>query len=110
MIFAENCYAYNITRRKQESIRKRIRRHKPIRNLYLIIMPMFSDGMFEIYAYNQLLQKFYKRLDDHIRVVGISKGREQADILITEIIQDIYDFSGEEWKVEEYFFADNCGK
>lgn len=56
MIFADKCYTYNLTERKQARIRKRIRRHKPVRNLYVIVLPLLQDGLLEIYPYNQLLQ------------------------------------------------------
>ena len=70
MIFADKCYTYNLTERKQARIRKRIRRHKPVRNLYVIVLPLLQDGLLEIYPYNQLLQKPYRKLDSRIRVVG----------------------------------------
>ena len=77
MIFADKCYTYNLTERKQARIRKRIRRHKPVRNLYVIVLPLLQDGLLEIYPYNQL---------------------------VLQIIQDMYDETGEEWKVEDFFF------
>ena len=98
MIFADKCYTYNLTERKQARIRRRIRRHKPVRNLYVIVLPLL------IYPYNQLLQKPYRKLDSRIRVVGFARGKEVAEQLVLQIIQDMYDETGEEWKVEDFFF------
>lgn len=104
MIFADKCYTYNLTERKQARIKKRIKRHKTARNLYVIVLPLLQDGLLEIYPYNQLLQKPYKKMDSRIRVVGFAKGKEAAEQLVLQIIQDMYDETGEEWKVEEFFF------
>lgn len=104
MIFADKCYTYNLTERKQARIRKRIRQHKPVRNLYVIVLPLLQDGLLEIYPYNQLLQKPYRKLDSRIRVVGFARGKEVAEQLVLQIIQDMYDETGEEWKVEDFFF------
>ena len=54
--------------------------------------------------YNQLLQKPYRKLDSRIRVVGFARGKEVAEQLVLQIIQDMYDETGEEWKVEDFFF------
>ena len=104
MIFADKCYTYNLTERKQIRIKKRIRRHKPVRNLYVIVLPLLQDGLLEIYPYNQLLQKPYRKLDSRIQVVGFARGKEVAEQLVLQIIQDMYDETGEEWKVEDFFF------
>ena len=104
MIFADKCYTYNLTERKQIRIKKRIRRHKPVRNLYVIVLPLVQDGLIEIYPYNQLLQKPYRKLDSRIQVVGFARGKEVAEQLVLQIIQDMYDETGEEWKVEDFFF------
>lgn len=74
------------------------------RNLYVIVLPLLQDGLLEIYPYNQLLQKPYRKLDSRIRVVGFARGKEVAEQLVLQIIQDMYDETGEEWKVEDFFF------
>ena len=104
MIFADKCYTYNLTERKQTRIKKRIRRHKAVRNLYVIVLPLLQDGLIEIYPYNQLLQKPDRKLDSRIRGVGFARGKEVAEQLVLQIIQDMYDETGEEWKVEDFFF------
>lgn len=104
MIFADNCYTYNLTERKQARIKKRIKRHKTVRNLYVIVLPLLQDGLLEIYPYNQLLQKPYRKIDSQIRVVGFARGKDAAEQLVVQIIQDMYDETGEEWKVEDFFF------
>ena len=58
MIFADKCYTYNLTERKQA----------------------------------------------RIRVDGFARGKEVAEQLVLQIIQDMYDETGEEWKVEDFFF------
>lgn len=89
---------------KQALDQEKNRRHKPVRNLYVIVLPLLQDGLLEIYPYNQLLQKPYRKLDSRIRVVGFARGKEVAEQLVLQIIQDMYDETGEEWKVEDFFF------
>lgn len=104
MIFSDRCYTYNLKDRKQARIKKQIRRHKPVRNLYVIVLPILQDGLLEIYPYDQLLQKPYRKIDSRIQVVGFARGKEVAEQLVLQIIQDMYDETGEEWKVEDFFF------
>ncbi len=104
MIFSDKCYTYNLTERKRARIKKRIQRHKTARNLYVIVLPLIQDGLLEIYPYNQLLQKPYRKIDSKIQVVGFARGKEAAEQLVVQIIQDMYDETGEEWKVEDFFF------
>ena len=104
MIISDRCYTYNLTERKQTRIKKRIKRHKTARNLYVIVLPLLRDGLMEIYHYNQLLQKPYRKMDSRIQVVGFARGKEAAEQLVLQIIQDMYDETGEEWKVEDFFF------
>ena len=104
MIISDRCYTYNLTERKQTRIKKRIKRHKNARNLYVIVLSLLQDGLMEIYPYNQLLQKPYRKMDSRIQVVGFARGKEVAEQLVLQIIQDMYDETGEEWKVEDFFF------
>lgn len=104
MVFSDRCYTYNLTERKQARLKKKIQKHKIIKNLYVIVLPLFKDGLMEIYPYMQLLQSAYKKMDSDIRIIGFAKGKETAEQLVLQIIQDMYDKTGEEWKVEDFFF------
>lgn len=106
MFISDKYYTYNLTRRKQAYIKKKLTRQKPVSGLYVVVLPLFQDGLLEIYPYNQLLQPFYKSLSDKIRIVGVAKGKEQAQALVVDMIQDIYDATGDAFLVERFFFEE----
>lgn len=107
MKLAEGLYTYNISEKKQKRICACIRKHKSARNLFLIVLPLRGkDGLLEIYPYKQLLQSYYRQFDSDISVVGLAKSREDAQLLVLEIIQDMYDETGEEWNVKKFFFSE----
>lgn len=107
MKFSEGLYTYNISKKKQNRICEHIRKHKSARNLFLIVLPFRKDdGLLEIYPYNQLLQSYYRQFDSEITVVGLAKSREDAQMLVLEIIQDMYDTTGEEFNVRKFFLCE----
>ena len=104
MKLSEGLYTYNISNRKRNRICSHIRKHKSARNLFVIVLPVRgNDGILEIYPYNQLLQSYYRQFDSEITVVGLAKKREDAQMLVLEIIQDMYDTTGEEFDVKKFF-------
>jgi hypothetical protein len=87
----EDLYTYDIKEKKVRRILKRIERLKPVKKLYVIVFPLFNDGILEIYSYNQLLQPYYKKRTNDIEIVGISKGRAGADQIVLNLIQEMCD-------------------
>ncbi len=107
MKFTEGFYTYNISEKMQKRIRSRIRKKKAARNLFLIVLPLRgNDGILEIYPYNQLLQSYYLQFYSDVVVVGLAKSREDAQMLVLEIIQDMYDATGEELNVRKFFLCE----
>lgn len=91
MNISDALYTYGIKDKKLDRILKKIARGKRINKLYVIVLPLVRDGLLEIYVYNQLLQPFYKRFTDDIHVVGVSLGKEGAEELVLQMVQDMYD-------------------
>jgi hypothetical protein len=87
----EDLYTYDIKEKKVHKILKKIASQKPVKKLYVIVFPLFNDGILEIYSYNQLLQPYYKNRTDDIEIVGISKGRYGADEILLKLIQEMCD-------------------
>jgi hypothetical protein len=87
----EDLYTYDIKEKKVRRILKRIDALKPVKKLYVIVFPLFNDGILEIYSYNQLLQPYYKKRTDDIEIVGISKDRDGAERILLNIIQEMCD-------------------
>jgi hypothetical protein len=87
----EDLYTYDIKEKKVHRILKKIDRLKPVNKLYVIVFPLFNDGILEIYSYNQLLQPYYRDRTDDIEIIGISKGRAGADSIVLNLIQEMCD-------------------
>ncbi len=73
-----------------------------VKNLHVIVLPLFDDGLLEIYPFDTLLQPFYLEMKDEIKIVGIADGMGGAHELVTEMVQNMYD-SGEGFDVHKFF-------
>lgn len=62
--------------------------------LYVITLPVFGDGILEIYDINELTQKTYAMLGDSIHIVGAAETRTCAMLVVRDIIEDIYNKTG----------------
>ena len=82
-----------------------IQDNKPVKKLYVVTLPILEHGLLEIYEYGRLLHKFYDRYRDDITIVGLAPDEEGAYDLVTDMIQDVYDTTGDKLRVKE-FFAD----
>lgn len=83
---------------------RKIRAGKKIRNLYVVVLPLMRDGILEIYVYNQLLQPFYLAMHDKVHIVGIAMDKGNAEDLVLQMVQDMYDACGGESFDTELFF------
>lgn len=73
----------------------------------MICIPLFGDGVLEIYQYNKLLHPFYLAMSDDIKIVGFAKNMGEAQELLVTITQDLYDagaFNLEHPKEYECYF------
>lgn len=82
----------NALKTKHKIIKKAIR-NKPQIGVYLITLPINENNSLEIYPSYILLQKYYKK--KNLFVVGISIGKEEALNLVTTIILDCYNKTGQ---------------
>ena len=72
----------------------RIARGKSAGPFYVVTYPVFSHGLLEIYEYNELLQNFYRTMDDQIVILGVSNSRDGAKQLVCDILEDHLDPEG----------------
>lgn len=84
-------YTYGLNEKKLHKIQKKVRHGVKVPNLYLVVMPLFQDGLLEIYPYYQLLQPFYKTMWDDITVVGMASSKGTATEIIQNIAQEMCD-------------------
>lgn len=102
MIVNSALYTYGYKEKKRNKIIKKMVQGDKVKDLHVVVLPLMGDGLLEIYPYNQLLQPFYKSLQDEVKVVGIANSKGAATSLIVDMIQDIYD-SDLEFDVHKFF-------
>lgn len=73
---------------------RKMKKGKSIASLYCITLPLFSDGILELYAYEELCKPEYDKLEYPAIVIGITKSREDALELIRLIIDEVYQNTG----------------
>ena len=83
---------------KVKKIISKINKCKTINSLYVITLPLFEDGILEIYSYNQLLQPYYKAIGDKIYILGIAPDKSLAEEIITMMVQELLDCGKELWR------------
>ena len=87
----DSLYVKGIKDKKINKFVSKIKNNKIVNGIYVITLPIFDDGILEIYSYLQFKQKFYSKFYDDIVVVGIAKNKEDADMLVLDIVQQLYD-------------------
>lgn len=89
MTVIENLYTDISSDKRLYRKLKRIKKRKLSEKTFVITYPLSQYGLLEIYDYNELLQNYYKRMDDRIVVIGISESRGGAYDLVTDILEEV---------------------
>lgn len=87
----DSLYTYGLSERKINTALKKMQKGKPVKELHVVTLPLFDDGILEIYKYDQLLQPFYKSIVNNICVIGLAADRSMAGELVLELVQNMYD-------------------
>lgn len=82
---------------------KRIKKRKPCADVYVITLPLFEDGLLEVYEANEFLQPYYKKRTDDIVIVGMSMTKAGAFFLI-RILSGMYTVRPESLIVRTIFY------
>lgn len=86
--FHEKLYKYKISARGLAVIKRKIKKGSLRLNLFLVTLPVGTQGILEVYWYPELLQTFYRQIEEELIVVGIARNREDAFELVKQIIAD----------------------
>lgn len=80
---------------------RKMKRNRSVSGLYCITLPVFQDGILEIYEYEELRQPLYEGLEHPVIVIGIAAKREDAEELVRLIVDEVYQNTGE-FQVGDY--------
>ena len=87
---AKKVYSQDFSEKEfNKALRKRAVK-RPVSGLYVVTEPLFAAGIMEIYNYNELLQPYYRKKKQSLRVYGIAKNRDEAKKVVADIIDDAY--------------------
>lgn len=93
--FHEKLYKDKISDFQLAGIRRKIKKRSPKLDLFLITLPIGSQGMLEIYWYPELLQSFYQQMERELIVVGVAWTRDSAFSLVRQIVEEAGNASGD---------------
>lgn len=85
--------------RKPEKIKAKLNAGKLVPGIYLVTLSHNPSNLLEILPAAVLVQK--SAYDICPMIVGMTKGKEDALTLVTELIQEVYEETGA-FEVEEY--------
>ncbi len=72
----------------------RIRSNKFSYDTYLITLPSDADNLLDIIPADMLLQPYLKKHKSEIYVVGLADGKDEAFMVVKDIIDDVYSNTG----------------
>jgi hypothetical protein len=73
---------------------RRIKRYGKCPGINVITLPLFDDGILEIYNFDELKQKYYRDRSNDIHIVGIAVSRAQAVRMVRDIVDEVYNNTG----------------
>ncbi|MBQ9199435.1 MAG: hypothetical protein IJ141_04585 [Lachnospiraceae bacterium] len=95
-------YVQGFKDKRKEKIVKKIRHKRKVDKVYVVTLPLITDGIMDIYEYKHLFSKFYKKASDEIYILGIAKSKKDANEVVRDIVQDMYD-SDTDFDVKKFF-------
>ena len=99
MILYDNLYIGNCLQHNRDKIIRRIKKGKVVLRLFCVTLPLGSYGILEIYPYYELQQRWFQ--EQNPIVIGVAKTREEAFLLVQDIVGEVYKKTGG-FDVKEY--------
>lgn len=103
MTIAKRLYTGVMPDKTASRLIKRIKKRKPCADVYVITLPLFEDGLLEVYEANEFLQPYYKKRTDDIVIVGMSMTKAGAFFLYG-ILSGMYTVRPESLIVRTIFY------
>ena len=106
----EGMYTTGYTKAKARKLMKRMKKGKTVKDdLYCITLPIFHDGVMEIYAYDELNKYPYTEMKRDVFVLGMAPGEKAATKLTRFIIDDLYQET-KGFDLEDFLYKDEESK
>lgn len=87
-------YVRGIPDRRILPIMRKMNRNRNVARVYCITLPVFQDGILEIYEYDELRQPLYEELEHPVIVIGIAGSQTEAEELVRLIVDEVYQNTG----------------
>lgn len=87
-------YIRGISDRKVIPTMRKMKRNKSLSSIFCVTLPVFQDGVLEIYEYEELRQPIYDELINPAIVIGITGSRKDAEELVRLIVDEVYQNTG----------------
>lgn len=88
IIWSKKLYFGKGVEKNSRKIMKRIEKHKLTKDIYCITFASNKDNLFDIVKASEFKFPHYEKVDIHI--VGLSKGKEEAEDLLKTMIEEVY--------------------
>ena len=93
MKWYENLYVGESIRHKTDKIKWKINHNAGQINIYVITIASNSQNLLDIIPAQELMQKGYPKRE--LYVVGLAQGKEEAYEIVKQIIDEVYQKTGE---------------
>lgn len=100
MKWYKNLYVGESIAKNKRRVIWKIKHNVGVLDIYIISFASNKDNLFDIIPARELLQKGYPK--ENIKIIGLAKGRDEAFELVQQIIDEIYQCTGDV-NVWEYF-------
>lgn len=90
--FAKQMIVSETIEKKTEKIMNKLIKKKLTSEIYVITFSSNKDNLFDIINANELLSPVYQRAD--LLVLGLAKGREEAVMIVKDMIELVYQQTG----------------
>ncbi|MBR3771718.1 MAG: hypothetical protein IKL07_05565 [Clostridium sp.] len=100
-------YLDSVTRKHLNRIKRRMEKGKLTFSVYCIALATNEKNLLDIYSTNELLFPYYKKKG--MTVIGLASSKEKALELVVDIINDVYQQTGE-LDVRTFFNGRKCSE
>jgi hypothetical protein len=100
ILWTSRLYIGDKMKKKKEKVMASINNREATFGVYCIAFASHPSNLFEIIEANELLFPHYQKSE--VRIVGLAKGKEEAVILVQDMLLDVYNKTGD-FDVRTYF-------